>query len=77
MSAGDLVVVEDLGTVPCQSSAACGRFVDGRWHQSAAARVRVGNNDRVLCQRCGRALPFTDYMNWDGSVKEKGSPDAD
>jgi hypothetical protein len=69
MSAGDLPVLEDLGIVPCQSSAACGRLVDDKWQQSAAIRVRVGRNDRVLCPVCQRALPYTNYIDWNGHIK--------
>jgi len=51
MAAGDLLVLEHLGTAPCYTPA-CG-YVKGMSTTGPADIIRIGRFTRLICQRCG------------------------
>lgn len=58
MSAGDIPVLEDLGSAECPG-VPCGRTQGDGWQPSTAVLVRVGTYQHILCPACGRAYDVT------------------
>lgn len=69
MAAGDLTVIEYLGTAPCHTPA-CG-WKPGMATNGLADVFRIGRFTKIVCQRCGGTHGLSDH-----DLREMFKPDV-